>query len=177
MLQCLDGDYMILVCRNEISTRQTRTDFTLRLLVLIKFRLGKTGKFSFWSLFRFVCIFFEFFFVSMSVNENPEAAVCGCSSIKVFLKISQYSQETPMLKSLFNKVAGHQVCNFIKKRLSNRGVFGEYCEILTAFFIEDLRCPKPIDFHWFKFFLLELFSLRQCLFFFHKMMKFYKDIC
>ena len=111
---------MILAGRNEISTRPTREDFTIRLLVLIKFRLCRTGKFSTWYLFRFVCIFFEFFFVSMSVNENLEAAVCGCSSIKVFLKILQYSQEIPVLKSLFNKVAGHQVYNFIKKRLQQR---------------------------------------------------------
>ena len=36
-----------------------------------------------------------------------EAATGGVLSKKVFLKTSQYSQETPALESLFNKVAGH----------------------------------------------------------------------
>ena len=36
---------------------------------------------------------------------------------------------------------------------------------------------KPIDSHWFKNVLLVLFSLQLCLFSFHKMMKFYKEIC
>ena len=36
---------------------------------------------------------------------------------------------------------------------------------------------KPTYSHWFKNVLLALFSLQLCLFFFHKMMKFYKEIC
>ena len=35
---------------------------------------------------------------------------------------------------------------------------------------------KPIDFHWFKNVLLELFGLQLCLFFFDKMTKFYNNI-
>ena len=35
----------------------------------------------------------------------------------MFLKISQYLQETPVLESLFNKVAATQACNFIKNRV------------------------------------------------------------
>ena len=61
------GDYMILICRDKISTGPAVTDFSLRLHVEIKLRPGKAGQFSTWHLFRFVCIFFEFFFVSMSV--------------------------------------------------------------------------------------------------------------
>ena len=38
----------------------------------------------------------------------------------VFLDILQYSQETSVLESLFNKVAGLNTCNFIKKRLRHR---------------------------------------------------------
>ena len=62
-----------MVCRDEISTRPAGADFTLRLHVEIKFHPGKAGQFSTWHLFRFVYIFFEFFFVSMSVYEieNP----------------------------------------------------------------------------------------------------------
>ena len=47
------------------------------------------------------------------------------------------------------------------------------CEI--SIWLESLR--KPIVFYWFKNVLLELSSLQLCLFFFHKMMKFYKGIC
>ena len=36
---------------------------------------------------------------------------------------------------------------------------------------------KPIDSHWFKNLLLELVSILLCLFFYHKMMKFYRDFC
>ena len=43
-----------------------------------------------------------------------------CSIKKLFLKISQYPQETPVLESLFKKVAGLQACNFIKKRSQHR---------------------------------------------------------
>ena len=60
---------MIPVCRDEISTRPAGTDFTLRLHVEIKFRHGKAEQFPTWYLFRFICIFFEFFIVSMSVYE------------------------------------------------------------------------------------------------------------
>ena len=38
----------------------------------------------------------------------------------MFLKTLQYSQETPSLESLFNKVAGLKTHNFIKKRLQRR---------------------------------------------------------
>ena len=66
-IQALGGDYMIPVYRDEISIRPARGDFTLRqrLHVEIKFSPGKAEQFSTWHLFRFVCIFFEFFFVSM----------------------------------------------------------------------------------------------------------------
>ena len=38
----------------------------------------------------------------------------------MFLKVLQYPQETPVLKSLFKKVASLKVCNFIKKRPQHR---------------------------------------------------------
>ena len=62
----LGGDYMISACRDEISTRPAETDFTLWLHVKIKFRPGKAGQFSTWYLISFACIFFGFFFISMS---------------------------------------------------------------------------------------------------------------
>ena len=43
-----------------------------------------------------------------------------CSIKKLFLKILQYSQKTPALESLFNKVVCRLVCIFIRKRLQHR---------------------------------------------------------
>ena len=52
----LVGDYIIPVCRDEISPRPAGTDLTLRLHVVeIKFRSGRAEQFSTWHLFRFVC--------------------------------------------------------------------------------------------------------------------------
>ena len=46
-------------------------------------------------------------------NKNiTEAATRGVLQNKVFLKISQILQKTPMLESLFNKIAGLQVKMF-----------------------------------------------------------------
>ena len=61
------------VCRYEVSPRPVGTDLTLQLHVEIKFCPGKVGQFPTWHLLRFVSIFFEFFFVTMSVydTENP----------------------------------------------------------------------------------------------------------
>ena len=38
------------------------------------------------------------------------------------LKFHNIQWKTPMLESLFNEVAGLNVCNFNQKRLSNTGV-------------------------------------------------------
>ena len=46
MLEALGGDYMIPVCRDEISPRPAATDLTLRLHGEIKFRPGKARQFS-----------------------------------------------------------------------------------------------------------------------------------
>ena len=39
---------------------------------------------------------------------------------KLFLKISQYSQEIPAFRSLPNQVAALQISNFLKKRFQRR---------------------------------------------------------
>ena len=45
-----------------------------------------------------------------------------------------------MLESLFNKVAGLKVCNFIEKRLQHRCKTVEFAKFLrTSFFTEHLR--------------------------------------
>ena len=64
---------MILTCRDEISTRPVKTDFTLQLHVEIKFRPGKAEEFSTWYLIRFPCIFFGSFFASMSLYKTEDS--------------------------------------------------------------------------------------------------------
>ena len=73
---------MISSCRDKISARSAETDFTLRLHVEIKFRLGKLGQFSPWYLIRFACFFFEFFFVSMSFYKTEDSQIS--IDLKVF---------------------------------------------------------------------------------------------
>ena len=63
---------MIFACRDEISIRPAETDFTLRIHVEIKFHPGKAGQFSAWYLIRFTCIFFGFFFVTMSFYKTED---------------------------------------------------------------------------------------------------------
>ena len=43
-----------------------------------------------------------------------------CSIKKLYLKISQYSQENTYARGFFNQVKGCQVCNFIKKIFQHR---------------------------------------------------------
>ena len=45
-------------------------------------------------------------FTNFAKAQLAEAAIGGDLSKKLFLKLLQYSQETPVLESLFNKVAG-----------------------------------------------------------------------
>ena len=49
-----------------------------------------------------------------------EVATRGALKKKLFLKISQYSQENNVLESLFNKVADPQPSKFTEKRLQRR---------------------------------------------------------
>ena len=59
-----------------------------------------------------------------------------CSAKKVLLKISQVSQESSVLEFLFNKVAGLQACNFIKKKLQHR-FSCKICEIFKTTYFEE----------------------------------------
>ena len=71
------GDYMIPACRDEISTRPAKTDFTPRLHVEIKFRPGKTGQFSTCYLIILNIILhafsLDFFFVSISFYKTEDS--------------------------------------------------------------------------------------------------------
>ena len=69
-----------------------------------------------------------------------EVVVQRCSAKEVLLKISQNSQETQVLESLFNNVSGLRACNFIKKRLEHRCFPVNFAKFLRrSFLIEQLR--------------------------------------
>ena len=63
------------------------------------------------------------------LTRGAEAVVRRCSVKKVFLEISQNSQENTCARvSFFNKVAG-KACNFIKKESLTQVFSCEFCEI------------------------------------------------
>ena len=49
--------------------------------------------------------------------------------------------KTPVLESLFNKVADLQLCNFIKKRLRQSFFSVKFAKFLRALFYRTLRYP------------------------------------
>ena len=54
--------------------------------------------------------------------------------------------KTPVLESLFNKVAGSKACNFVKKRLQRRCFPVKFLKFLrTSFFSEHLRWLLRLD--------------------------------
>ena len=85
-------------------------------------------------LLQFLCYLFMYENVQGKLSE---AAVHRSSSKLVFLKISQYLQETPVLESLFYKAAGLKVCIFIKKEIPTQVFSCEYCEIFKSSFLME----------------------------------------
>ena len=75
------------------------------------------------------------------LDTGPEAAAKRCAVKKVFLEISQNSQENTCARvSFFNKVAGLRPATLLKKRLWNRCFPANFTKFLRKpFFIERLR--------------------------------------
>ena len=75
------------------------------------------------------------------VVEAKEAVVQKCSVKKVFLEISEHSQENTCARvSFFNKVAGLKPATLLKKRLWHR------CFPMNA--VKFLRTPFHIEHLW-----------------------------
>ena len=76
----------------------------------------------------------------LPVYPCPEAVVQKCSVEKVFLQISQNSQENTCARvSFFDKVAGLRPATLLKKRLWHRYFPVKFVKFLkTPFFIEHL---------------------------------------
>ena len=74
------------------------------------------------------------------MNEGPEAVVQRCSVKKVFLEISQSSQENPCARASFLIKLQAEACNFITKETLTQVFSREFCKISkNTFFIEHLR--------------------------------------
>ena len=75
------------------------------------------------------------------MSVSSKTAIRRCSLKELFLNILQYSKEedaTPMLESLFNKIAGLKACNFTKKRLQHRSFLVNIAKFSRTAFIEHL---------------------------------------
>ena len=75
--------------------------------------------------------------------RRPYQSVCdplgNTKSYRFSSKFHKIHRRTPVLESLFNKVAGLKACNFIKNRLQH-GCFVKFANLLrTSFFKEHLR--------------------------------------
>ena len=69
-----------------------------------------------------------------------KAAVRRCSSQFVFLEFRNIRRKTPVLESLFNKVAGLKACNFTKKQALTQVFPVNIAKFLrAAFFIDPIR--------------------------------------
>ena len=67
-------------------------------------------------------------------------AIGGVLQKKVFSKISQNSQETPVLEPLFNKLAGLMTKNLLKRRILHRCFLVNLTKFLrTHFSTEHFR--------------------------------------
>ena len=98
---------------------------------------GILNKFKLKNKKRYIRIFFQNNHqntkkIQSKINEflqNREAVIRRCSVKKVFLKISQNSQENTSTRVFFFNKVRPQVCNFIKKETLALVFSCEFCEI------------------------------------------------
>ena len=69
-------------------------------------------------------------FRTIYIYIYAKAAVCRCS-----LKFCILQRKAPVLESLFNKIAGLKICNFIKKRLQRKYFPVKFTNFLTTLFL------------------------------------------
>ena len=79
-------------------------------------------------------------FKNIKFSFNSEAVLQGCSVKKVFLEISQNSQESTCARVSFLMKMQDKACNFIKKETLPLVFSCEFCDICkNTFFTEHLR--------------------------------------
>ena len=85
--------------------------------------------------------------VSIEMKDS-EAAVQRCSVKRVFLEISQNSQENTCARVSFLIKLQAEACNFIKKETLAQVSSCEFCKISkNTFFIEHLRATASVSFN------------------------------
>ena len=82
-----------------------------------------------WAMSTYLQMFFQLYYYCSRVTcvhcnkkfcmTSPEAVVQRCSEKKLLLKVHAEFTGKHLCWNLFNKVAGLQTCNFIKKRLQH----------------------------------------------------------
>ena len=78
------------------------------------------------------------YLIKMSgARKSSQILLLFLTAFYIFLRISQYSQKTPVLESFFNKVAGQKACNFIKKELQSRCFLVNVAKFLRATFLQN----------------------------------------
>ena len=82
--------------------------------------------------------FSYFLYFNPSSKRLREAVVCRCFAKNGVCKFLQVLQETPVLESLFNIVAGLKAYNFIKKRPQKRRFRAILCNCREHLFKEHL---------------------------------------
>ena len=68
-------------------------------------------------------------------QKQPPAVFCKKSCCKKFRK---FNRKIPALESLFNKVAGLQACNFIKKGLQQRHFSVKFAKFLRTYLLKNI---------------------------------------
>ena len=96
------------------------------------------------------------FLISQCMLLNPEAAIGGVLKKKLFLKLSQYSQENSCVGIFFNKVSGLQAFNFIKKRLQHWCISVNIAKFLRKPILKNICNPDHENYH--KISILCIFS-------------------
>ena len=83
----------------------------------------------------------------LMITANRRSSHRRCSIKKVFLKVRKFHRKTPVLESVFDKVACLQACNVIKRRLQRRGFPVKFAKFLRTPILENIceRLPLPIS--------------------------------
>ena len=93
----------------------------------ISIRLNRKWLLIIWAMSTYLQMFFQLYYYCSKVTyinfnkkfcmASPEAVVQSCSEKKLLLNLLAEFTGKFLCQSLFNKIAGLQTCNFIKKRL------------------------------------------------------------
>ena len=93
----------------------------------------------------------------LNIKSSHQQMFSKISVLKIFCK---FHSKITVLESLFNKVAGLEDCNFIKKILQHRRFPVKLAKFLRTFFTKHLRWKHlyyfPLDIHF------EMSTFKQC---------------